>query len=192
MKEGLIFIISGPSGGGKTSLTKRVMAELPNLRFSVSCTTRAPREGEVDGKDYIFVSENEFKQMVCEDEFVEHANVYGNLYGTPVSQFESAKQGGFDLILDIDVQGARQIREKFPSCVFCFVAPSSIDELKSRLMKRGTEGDPEIERRVSVARKEMEESAEYDYIIHNNDLDEAVDFLKRIIESKRSEREASA
>lgn len=192
MKEGLIFIISGPSGGGKTSLTKRVMSELPNLRFSVSCTTREPREGEVNGKDYIFVKEPEFKRMVSEDKFVEYANVYGNLYGTPKSQFESAKLGGFDLILDIDVQGARQIRQKYPSCIFCFVAPSSMDELRSRLMRRGTEGDAEIERRVSVARKEMEESEEYDYIIYNDDLDEAVDFLKNIIISKRTERAASA
>ena len=158
MKEGLIFIISGPSGGGKTSLTKRAMSELGNLRFSVSCTTRKPRDGEVDGKDYTFVSKDEFNRMVSEGKFVEHAEVYGNFYGTPVEQFDRAKREGIDLILDIDVQGARQIREKYSSCIFCFVAPSSIEELRARLTLRGTEGDPQIEKRLSVARTEMDEA----------------------------------
>ena len=192
MKEGLIFIISGPSGGGKTSLTKRVMDELGNLRFSVSCTTREPRDGEVNGRDYTFVSEDEFMRMVSEDRFVEYANVYGNLYGTPVSEFDKAKKEGIDLILDIDVQGARQIRERYGSCIFCFVAPSSIEELRARLTLRGTEGDPEIDRRVSVAREEMEEARYYDYIIHNDDLDRAVRELRDIIEQKRRERGSTA
>jgi guanylate kinase len=188
MREGIIFIISGPSGGGKTSLTTRVMAELDNLRFSVSYTTREPREGEVDGKDYRFVSESEFNDMVRENKFAEYANVYGNLYGTPLDQFETANKTGVDLILDIDVQGAKQIREKYSRGIFCFVTPSSFEELRARLTRRGTEGDPEIERPISVARKEMEEMGHYDYIIHNDDLDEAVCTLKGIIKSKRQEQ----
>lgn len=185
MQEGNIYIISGPSGGGKTTLTKRVMAELANLRFSVSCTTREPREGEVDGKDYRFVSVAKFNEMIKESKFAEYANVYGNLYGTPLDQFEIAKKCGVDLILDIDVQGAKQIREKYSEAVFCFVAPSSIEELERRLMLRGSEEGSVIQKRLSIAQKEMEETEHYDYIIYNDDLEQAVCALKDIIESKR-------
>ncbi len=189
MREGIIYIISGPSGGGKTTLTKRVMADLDNLRFSVSCTTREPREGEVDGRDYRFVSVSKFNEMVKENKFAEYANVYGNLYGTPIDQFEIAKKCGVDLILDIDVQGAKQIRDKYSEAVFCFVAPSSIEELERRLTLRGSEGSSVIQKRLSVAQKEMEETEHYDYIIHNDDLEQAVSALKDIIESKRREYE---
>ncbi len=185
MREGNIYIISGPSGGGKTTLTKRVMADLDNLRFSVSCTTREPREGEVDGKDYRFISVAEFNDMAKDGKFAEYANVYGNLYGTPLDQFEMAKKCGVDLILDIDVQGAKQIRGKYSEAVFCFVAPSSIEELERRLTLRGSEGSKVIQKRLSVAKKEMEETEHYDYIIYNDDLNEAVSALKEIIESKR-------
>jgi len=189
MREGNIYIISGPSGGGKTTLTKRVMAELGDLRFSVSCTTREPRKGEVDGKDYRFVSESEFNDMIRENKFVEYANVYGNLYGTPLDQFEIARKCGVDLILDIDVQGAKQIREKYSEAIFCFVAPSSIEELEKRLRLRGSEDSRIIQKRLSIAQKEMEETQHYDYIIHNDNLDEAVRTLKDIIESKRRDYE---
>ena len=189
MREGIIFIISGPSGGGKTTLTGKVMEELENLRFSVSYTTREPREGEVDGEDYRFVSKEEFMDMVRENKFAEYANVYGHLYGTSLDQIEMAKKTGIDLILDIDVQGARQIREKYTSGVFCFVVPSSFEDLRKRLADRGSEGDLEIDKRLSVAREEMEEMKYYDYIINNDDLDRAVRSLKDIILSKRSENE---
>lgn len=189
MREGIIFIISGPSGGGKTTLTGKVMEELENLRFSVSYTTREPREGEVDGEDYRFVSKEEFMDMVRENKFAEYANVYGHLYGTSLDQIEMAKKTGIDLILDIDVQGARQIREKYTSGVFCFVVPSSFEDLRKRLTDRGSEGDLEIDKRLSVAREEMEEMKYYDYIINNDDLDRAVRSLKDIILSKRSENE---
>ena len=111
MRKGIAFIVSGPSGGGKTTLAKSMLHELDNLRFSVSCTTRTPREGEVDGKDYKFISEAEFEKMVQEDRFIEHAFVHGNYYGTPVDEFEDAKKSGVDLLLDIDVQGASQIKK---------------------------------------------------------------------------------
>ena len=187
MKEGNIFIISGPSGGGKTTLTKRVMAELGNLRFSISCTTREPREGEVNGKDYTFVSRGEFDSMVRDNKFAEYADVYGNLYGTPLDQFDKARECGVDLILDIDVQGATQIRETFTDAIFCFVAPSSLQELKRRLTLRGSEGADVIDKRLSVAQKEMEQKGRYDYIIHNDDLESAVQELKEIIMAKRGE-----
>lgn len=189
MREGIIFIISGPSGGGKTTLTGKVMEELDKLRFSVSCTTREPREGEVEGRDYTFISESEFMDMVRENKFAEYANVYGHLYGTPIVQLEMAKKTGVDLILDIDVQGARQIREKYPSGVFCFVMPPNIEDLKKRLKARGSEEDAVIEKRLSVARQEMEGVENYDYIINNDDLDKAVRSLKEIILTKRHESE---
>jgi guanylate kinase len=189
MREGIIFIISGPSGGGKTTLTGKVMEELDKLRFSVSCTTREPREGEVEGRDYTFISESEFMDMVRENKFAEYANVYGHLYGTPIVQLEMAKKTGVDLILDIDVQGARQIREKYPSGVFCFVMPPNIEDLKKRLKARGSEEDAVIEKRLSVARQEMEGVENYDYIIYNDELDSAVRSLKEIILTKRHESE---
>jgi len=189
MREGIIFIISGPSGGGKTTLTGKVMEELDKLRFSVSCTTREPREGEVEGRDYTFISESEFMDMVRENKFAEYANVYGHLYGTPIVQLEMAKKTGVDLILDIDVQGARQIREKYPSGVFCFVMPPNIEDLKKRLKARGSEEDAVIEKRLSVARQEMEGVENYDYIIYNDDLDKALRSLKEIILTKRHESE---
>lgn len=189
MREGIIFIISGPSGGGKTTLTGKVMEELDNLRFSVSCTTREPREGEVEGRDYTFISESEFMDMARENRFAEYANVYGHLYGTPIDQLEMAKKTGVDLILDIDVQGARQIRDKYPSGVFCFVMPPNIEDLRKRLKARGSEEEAVIEKRLSVARQEMEGVENYDYIINNDDLDKAVRSLKEIILTKRHESE---
>ena len=189
MREGIIFIISGPSGGGKTTLTGKVMEALDNLRFSVSCTTRERRKGEVDGRDYTFISESEFMDMARENKFAEYANVYGHLYGTPIDQLEMAKKTGVDLILDIDVQGARQIRDKHPSGVFCFVMPPNIEDLRKRLKARGSEEDAVIEKRISVARQEMEGVENYDYIINNDDLDKAVRSLKEIILTKRHESE---
>ena len=189
MREGIVFIISGPSGGGKTTLTRKVMEELDNLRFSVSYTTREPREGEVDGKDYRFISEGEFMDMARENKFAEYADVYGHSYGTPLDKFEMAKKTGVDLILDIDVQGAGQIRDKYPSGVFCFVMPSTFEDLRKRLKDRGSEGDLEIDKRLSVAKREMEDMGNYDYIINNDDLDKAVRSLRDIILSKRHEHE---
>ena len=191
MREGNIFIVSGPSGGGKTTLVRKVLETINNLRFSVSCTTRKPRAGEVDGKDYAFITDEEFGKMVSEGRFAEYASVHGHMYGTPLSELENAARSGIDLILDIDVQGARQIKDRFGSGVYCFVLPSSFEILESRLRERGSEKKGEMEKRLSDARQEMEEIDSYDYIIVNDDLDLAAECLTSIIISSRCGREKS-
>jgi guanylate kinase len=189
MREGNIFIISGPSGGGKTTLVKKVLESMNNLRFSVSCTTRKPRQGEVNGSDYIFVSESECEKMISEGKFAEYAKVHDHMYGTPLSELENTAGTGVDLILDIDVQGARQIRQRFGSGIYCFVLPSSFEILKTRLMGRGSEDKREMDRRLSEARQEMEEIDSYDYIIINDNLDRAAECLCSIIISAKCGRE---
>ena len=189
MREGMIFIVSGPSGGGKTTLVKKILNHLNNLRFSVSCTTRERRKGEVNGKDYVFVSEGEFQKMIEEDEFAEYAKVHDHMYGTPMAELKKAKTSGVDLILDIDVQGARQIKKKYRSAVYCFVLPSSFEVLRKRLNERKSENSREIEKRLSDARKEMEDVENYDYIIINDKLDEAVECLASVIRSARCRKD---
>ena len=187
MREGILFIVSGPSGGGKTSLVKEALTRIRNLAFSVSVTTRKPRDGEVDGKDYIFVSEETFKEMLGQGKFAEYANVHGNLYGTPLAELENARKSGVDMILDIDIQGARQIKEKYGEGVFCFVLPSSFEILKERLTCRGSEKTGDLEKRLTEAKREMEEINNYDYIIINDSFDEAFDCISAVIKSARCE-----
>jgi guanylate kinase len=189
MREGILFIVSGPSGSGKTTLIKRVIKMVDNLKFSVSCTTRPPRPGEVDGVDYRFISEKEFEEMVEDNGFAEWAIVHGYRYGTPVEGLERAKSSGIDLILDIDVRGARSIRNKYGSGVYIFVTPSSLDVLRERLIKRRGEGMDEILKRVEGAKKEMEEIHLYDYIIINDSVDEAIKNLSAVILAERCKRE---
>lgn len=188
MREGIIFIVSGPSGSGKTTLTKRVTQVVDNLRFSVSYTTRRPRPGEIDGVDYRFISRDQFEYMVRNGEFVEWAVVHGNLYGTPVEELRRVKFSGIDLILDIDVQGARSIKDRYGSGVYIFITPSSVVTLKGRLIER-KEGMDEITKRLENARKEMEEIHLYDYIIINDSIDEAVENLASVIRAERCKKE---
>ena len=187
MRKGIAFIVSGPSGGGKTTLAKSMLHELDNLRFSVSCTTRKPREGEVDGKDYKFITEAEFEKMVQEKRFIEHAFVHGHYYGTPVEEFEDAKKSGVDLLLDIDVQGASQIKKSCPEAIFCFVMSPTFEILKERLSQRNGNGDIDIDRRLTRAKEEMAPAIleEYDFIIINDQLDEALKTIHSIIISTR-------
>lgn len=189
MIQGISFIVSGPSGCGKTTLAKGVLDKLDNLRFSVSCTSRKPRDGEVDEQDYRFISEAEFSEMVSQGRFIEHALVHGNYYGTPLDEFENAQITGVDLLLDIDVQGASQIRKSYPTAVFCFVLPPSLEVLERRLIERNSDGDIDINRRLIRAKEEMDPSIleEYDYIIINDELDEALESLSSIIVSTRCE-----
>jgi guanylate kinase len=189
MRKGIAFIVSGPSGGGKTTLARSVLHELDNLTFSVSCTTRTPRRGEVDGTDYKFVSKEAFEDMVNQNKFVEHALVHGNYYGTPAEEFENAEKSGVDLLLDIDVQGASQIKKTYPEAIFCFVMPPTFEILKERLSKRNTNGGIDIDKRLKRAKEEMDPLIleEYDYIIINDDLNEARDVIHSIIVSTRSE-----
>ncbi len=192
MREGILFIVSGPSGGGKTSLVKEALKSIRNLSFSVSVTTRKPREGEVDGKDYTFVSEAAFREMIKEGKFAEYASVHGHLYGTPLGALENARKSGVDMIFDIDIQGARQIKEKYGAGVFCFVLPSSFEILKKRLIERGSEKSGDLEKRLSEARREMEEINNYDYIIINDSFNEAFDCLSAVIKSARCEYSRAA
>ncbi|GBD37897.1 Guanylate kinase [bacterium HR37] len=189
MTQGILFVVSGPSGSGKTTLTRRIIEMLDNVRFSVSFTTREPRPGEVDGVDYRFVSREEFEEMIRENMFAEWAVVHGHFYGTPIYEIERARSCGVDLILDIDIQGAKTIKERYGSGVYIFVTPSSFEALRERLLKRKGEGMAEIEKRLENARREMEEICSYDYIIINDRLDEAVENLVSVIRAERCRKE---
>lgn len=179
----MIYVVSGPSGGGKSTLIRRVLESLPGLRFSVSHTTRQKRESEVEGKDYHFTSEPVFRKMLGRGEFLEWAVVHGKAYGTSVREIRKAAQG--DLILDIDVQGARQVREKIKRAIFIFVLPPSYQELKRRLERRGLDSPAAIRRRLDRARQEIRSYSRFDYIIVNDDLEEAGRELESVIRCHR-------
>jgi len=187
--EGLLYIISAPSGTGKTTLLKRVMSYFPDIRFSVSYTTRPPRSDERDGKDYHFISPQQFQQMVEEGAFAEWAEVLGNRYGTALDSIRESRLQGVDLILDIDSQGARQIGEHFNGGVFIFIFPPSLEVLRQRLNDRKVDGQEVIQFRVAQARDEMKQAKWYDYIIVNERVEEAVEQLKSIIIAERCRRE---
>ena len=184
--KGLLIVISAPSGTGKTTLCHKLLEEFPNVEFSVSYTTRKPRPGEVNGKDYWFVSREEFMKMVEEGDFLEWAEVYGNLYGTSRSQVLKALNQGKDVLLDIDTQGALQVKRNFPDAVLIFILPPSLKELERRLRKRGTDDEETIERRLRVAREEIKRARYYDYLIVNDELEVAYSRLKSIISAEKS------
>ncbi|MEW6593534.1 MAG: guanylate kinase [Thermodesulfobacteriota bacterium] len=184
--SGTLFVISAPSGAGKTTLLKRIMAEVPGLAFSVSHTTRPPRPGERNGVDYHFVSREEFLAMREQGAFLEWAEVHTNLYGTSRQAVADKLATGVDVFLDIDVQGARQIKEaRDLGAVFLFVAPPSWQELEKRLRGRGTEAADTMQIRLDNARKEMAEAHWYDYLIVNDDLAAATEMLKAVILAER-------
>ncbi len=184
-RPGIVFIVSAPSGAGKTTLTREVLSIYPEMSLSVSCTTRTPRDGETPGKDYDFVSEAVFKRMLAAGDFAEWAEVHGKLYGTPRRMLERRLRGGGDVLLDIDVQGARQIRRHYTSAVSIFVLPPSLDELRRRLAGRGTDPRKTIDQRWNNARHEIQEIQGYDYFIINRDVDEAVKQLAAVIAAER-------
>lgn len=183
-KRGHLYVIAAPSGAGKTSLLRAVMARRPGLSFSVSCTTRKPRPGEVDGKDYHFVGRPEFERLVAAGEFIEHANVFGNLYGTRRSVVDAALAEGRDLIMEIDWQGARQVRERLPEAVQIFILPPSRAELEKRLRGRGSDSAEVIARRLEESALEMSHWAEYDHVIVNRDFEAAVADLEAIFDGR--------
>lgn len=188
--RGNIFIISAPSGAGKTTLCKEIVKVLPNLRFSVSYTTRQPRDGEVNGEDYNFIDEKRFKEMIGNNEFAEWAEVHGNYYGTSKKVLGDIIDSGFDVILDIDIQGASQIKKNIEGGVYIFVLPPSMEELRRRLDIRGQNRPEEIQRRLRRAIDEIKEYKNYDYVIVNDIFEEALNALKSIIiaEGKRVKR----
>lgn len=179
--KGKLFIISGPSGSGKTTLGSHAVKNIGNLKFSVSCTTRPIRKDETDGVDYIFIRENEFQNMIKCGKFAEWAEVHGNLYGTPVKNINDANEDGIDVLLDIDVQGAEQLKNKFPEAVFIFVVPPSIEVLQKRLVKRNSEKQNDIDLRLNKVKYEIAKSKGYDYIIINDDMEKAAGTIESII-----------
>ncbi len=183
--RGSLFIVSAPSGAGKTTLCKKLVSALPNLEFSVSYTTRHPRPGEVNNKDYTFIRRDEFKSMIDKEEFIEWAEIHGELYGTSKKRLEELMGSGIDIILDIDTQGAMQLKEKYSEGAYIFVLPPSIEVLKERLGKRMTNSKEEIEKRLKKAVCEIGSYYKYDYVIINNILEDALKDIKAIIISHR-------
>lgn len=184
-REGLILILSAPSGAGKTSLCRELFKTFPDMKESVSYTTRAPRVGEVDGEAYHFVSHELFERMIAEDAFAEWAEVHGNKYGTALHTLEEARKNGIDLVLDIDIQGAKTLKELFDGGVYVFIMPPSMVELRRRLESRSTDAADVIERRIAKAADEIRESRWYDYIIINDNFAEACRELAAIVIAQR-------
>src|SRR6266540_7004045 len=184
-RRGALIVVSAPSGAGKTTLCHEVRQMIPDLFYSFSYTTRVPRPGEVTGKDFHFVTEAEFLEMREREEFAEWAEVHGNHYGTPVTALEGALRRGLDVLLDIDTHGARQLRQRYPEAVTVFIMAPSLAELEARLRERKSDAAGEIARRLVQARAEMAQWREYDYLIINRDVKEAVERLATIIQGER-------
>jgi guanylate kinase len=183
---GLLFIVSAPSGTGKTTLVERLVQVTPALRMSRSFTSRAPRPGECDGVDYNFVSRERFDRMIEAGDFLEWADVFGNLYGTGYQQTVDCLAAGEDLVLVIDVQGARQVRQRGFEHVGVFVLPPSFEVLEARLRRRSKDSDAQIQQRLGVARQEVTAVSEYDYVVINDELDPAVRRLQSIVDAERA------
>lgn len=185
-RHGLLFIVSAPSGTGKTTLAERLVQEVPDLELSRSYTSRAPRAGEADGVDYDFVSRGRFEAMIAAGEFLEHADVFGNLYGTCAASTRRVLEAGHDLLLVIDVQGAKQVRESGFEHVRIFVLPPSFDVLERRLRGRSKDTEGQIRRRLDVARLEVDEIEAYEYVVINDDVERAVGRLAAIVAAERA------
>jgi guanylate kinase len=184
-REGIVFILSAPSGAGKTTLYHELRKSHPEIELSVSCTTRTRREGEADGRDYHFITPRQFLAMKARGDFAEWANVHGYLYGTPRKPLDRSIRTGRDIFLDIDVQGARTIKRRYPRAVSIFLLPPSRAELRRRLAARGTDGPEVIRRRLANAQGEIRRIIQYDYYVVNRDMGEAVRVLRAIVEAER-------
>lgn len=185
-KEGLLFVVSAPSGAGKTTLCRAVTDSLDNVRHSISYTTRAPRSSEVDGRDYYFITEDRFRDMINAGDFAEWAEVHSNFYGTSRRVLGGMRGEGIDVILDIDTQGAKQIKTKYEQAVFIFVMPPSLEILEERLRNRKSDHESEINKRMLRARDEIRDYIRYDYVIVNRDFERALIELRSIITAERS------
>jgi guanylate kinase len=185
-RKGLLLVVSGPSGAGKGTICKALLNKNDDIKLSVSATTRKPRNGEVHGVNYFFIEKEEFTKMIENGEFLEYAQIYDNFYGTPKSAIIECLEKGQDVILEIEMQGARQIKEVYPEGVFIFVLPPSLEELKSRIVGRGTETVEEIEKRFSCAFEEINQIVNYDYFIINEDIEKSVNDVEAIISAEKN------
>ena len=184
-EKGMLIVVSGPSGVGKGTLCNILLNRVENLFMSISATTRPPRAGEINGVNYIFMSHESFKYKIEKLKFLEWAKVYNNYYGTPKEAVYKKLNEGEDVILEIDIQGAAQVKQNCPEGIFIFISPPSIEELKNRIIKRGSDTQDSIELRLKCAREEMEASLDYDYIVINDDLDKAALMLQSIVLAER-------
>jgi len=184
-----VFIISAPSGSGKSTLVHRLLDTVPNLHFSISYTTRPPRSSETNGVDYIFISRKDFEERLARGEFLEHAEVFGNYYGTNREAFDAAVREGKDLVLDIDIQGARQLRVAIPQAITIFVLPPSKQIMEQRLRSRSQDSEEVIERRLQGAATEVKNYMHYDFVLINRDIEKASARLVTIVEAERLRRD---
>lgn len=185
MSKGLVIVVSAPSGGGKGTILKELFERNSNIKFSVSATTRNPRPGEVDGQHYYFIDTPKFQELIDNDKMLEHAEYCGNFYGTPREPIEKAVDEGYDIVLEIEVQGGAQIKKKIPECVSVFITPPSMEVLEKRLRNRGTETDEVIKNRLNTALSEIPHAKDYDYIVVNDKLEDAVAELESIIKAEK-------
>ncbi|WP_340278186.1 guanylate kinase [Staphylococcus coagulans] len=189
-EKGLLIVLSGPSGVGKGTVRKRIFDDPhTSYKYSISMTTREMREGEADGVDYFFKTREAFEKLIEEDEFIEYAEYVGNYYGTPVQYVKDTMNAGHDVFLEIEVEGAKQVRKKFPDALFIFLAPPSLDHLTERLIGRGTESTEKIQSRVNEAKKEVEMMNLYDYVVVNDEVDLAKDRIQCIVAAEHLKRE---
>ncbi len=188
-KKGTLFVVTGPSGAGKGTVLKRVFSEMDGIYYSVSATTRAPREGETHGVEYLFITREEFLDLIKQDRLLEHAEYVGNFYGTPMDPVDAHLAAGEDVVLEIEIQGALNVKRKRPDAVLVFIAPPSYAELERRLRHRGTEDEATILRRTEAARRECANMDAFHYIVVNDTVDGAVHELKSIVTACRCRRE---
>lgn len=184
-QKGLLVVVSGPSGTGKGTVCKKLLSQRDNVRYSVSATTRKPREGEIEGQSYFFVSESKFLDMIKNDALIEWDKYCDNYYGTPKSYVDSCMENGMDIILEITVEGALEIKQKYPDSVLIFILPPSFDELRRRIECRATECTDVIEKRLQKAASEIKYVSKYDYLILNDSVDEAVLNIEKVLDSER-------
>ena len=186
VKPGLLLVVSGPSGVGKGTIDGQLLKKHENMVLSVSCTTRGPRPGEIDGVHYSFISQERFEEMIREDAFLEYMHVFGmNYYGTPAEPVFRQMAEGKDVLLEIDVQGAMRVKEKYPQAVLVFIAPPSLEELRNRLVGRGTETPEAIEKRLNTVRTELQRLKDYDYMVLNDTVEQAVERMEAILTAEK-------